>query len=105
MAVACERYEAHLASFDVNLLEQHLRYYEAQVAELPQDDDRREIAQKNLAILLQRKDRFAELIRNLQAARRQMQLMENTFRLLPADIVTMHNEKDLGERLDDLRTG
>jgi hypothetical protein len=31
--------------------------------------------------------------------------MDNTFRLLVDEIVTMRNASELGERLDDLRTG
>jgi hypothetical protein len=105
LALTCNGYERHLENFDVNGLEQNLRYYQHQVENIPKGDDRREIAQKNLDVLLQRKERYGELIRNLQAARGQMELMEHTFRLLADDIVTMHNGAELGDRLDDLRNG
>jgi len=56
-------------------------------------------------VLLQRKDRYKELRRNLQTARGQMDLMENTFRLLGDEIVTMQSPSELGTRLDELREG
>jgi hypothetical protein len=63
------------------------------------------VAQKNLQVLLSRKDRYKELRRSLQTARGQMDLMENTFRLLADEIVSMREPTELGSRLDDLRDG
>jgi len=105
MAHTCTRYEHHLQTMDANYLEQQIRYYEGQLQHYPIGDERRPVAQNNLKISLQRKDRYEELHRYLQTARGQMELLENTFRLLADDIVTMHNPTELSERLDDLRTG
>jgi hypothetical protein len=105
LATTCARSEQHLAGIDVRGLEEGIRHYGYQVEALPQGDPRRSVAQKNLEVLERRKERFAELRKNLQAARGQMDLMENTFRLLGDDIVTMRNPVELGERLDDLRIG
>lgn len=105
LAMTCARSEQHLAGIDVKNLEEGIRHYGYQVESLPAGDGRRSVAQKNLEVLSRRKERYAELRTNLQAARGQMELMENTFRLLGDDIVTMRNPVELGERLDDLRVG
>ena len=67
--------------------------------------ERRTVAQKNLSVLLQRKDRYKELRRSLQTARGQMDLIENTFSLLADEIVSMNEVTQLGDRLDNLREG
>jgi hypothetical protein len=105
LAATCARGEQHLATIDVNGLEEGIRHYGREVETLPAGDGRRAVAQKNLEVLHRRKERYAELRADLQAARGQMDLMENTFRLLGDDIVTMRNPVELGARLDDLRVG
>jgi hypothetical protein len=86
-------------------IEQDIRRYTLQSEKLPVGDERRKVAQKNLEVLLSRKDRYMDLRRNLQTARGQMDLMENTFRLLADEIVGMQNPSELGARLDELREG
>lgn len=103
MAIVCARCEEHLQTFDLGEVERHLAYYEQQVEALPAHDERRTVAEQNLEVLRQRKQRYEVLCRKLQAARGQMELMENTFRLLADDIVTMRNAAELGDRLEQLR--
>jgi len=105
MAVAASRCEQHLANFDFDTLERDLRRYQQMVEQLPRGDERRTVAQRNLEVLLQRKERYGDLHKNLQTTRGHMDLMENTFRLLADDIVSMTNPTELGDRLDDLRVG
>ena len=99
------RYDNYLREFNLEELEGDIRRYDLQSEKLPLGDERRTVAQKNLAVLLQRKDRYKELRRSLQTARGQMELMENTFRLLSDEIVSMRSESELGSRLDELREG
>lgn len=105
LATLCARYDAYLGDFNLEELESDIRRYDLQSEKLPLGDERRTVAQKNLAVLLQRKDRYKELRRSLQTARGQMDLMENTFRLLSDEIVSMRSSSELGSRLDDLREG
>lgn len=105
LAAACVRYEEHLQGVNLEALERDLRRFQAQADKLPPGDERRNVAQKNLQVLLQRKDRWKELRRNLQTARGQMDLMENTFRLLADEIVSMKSPTELGDRLDQMREG
>ncbi|HMY59874.1 MAG TPA: hypothetical protein PK472_16545 [Pseudomonadota bacterium] len=105
MAQVASRYEAYLKDMNLVEIEKDITRYGNQVDKLPVGDERRKVAQKNLEVLLSRKDRYLELRRNLQTARGQMDLMENTFRLLSDEIVGMQNPSELGARLDELREG
>ena len=105
MASVAARYESYLKDMNLTEIEQDIRRYTLQSEKLPVGDERRKVAQKNLEVLLSRKDRYMDLRRNLQTARGQMDLMENTFRLLADEIVGMQNPSELGARLDELREG
>jgi hypothetical protein len=105
LSVVCDRWDNHLRTVSFGEIEHQIGAYQRQCSQIPQGDERREIAEKNLEVLVERKKRGSELVQMLQSARGQMELMENTFRLLVDEIVTMRNASELGERLDDLRTG
>ena len=72
---------------------------------LPIGDERRTVAQKNLEVLLSRKDRYMELRRSLQTARGQMDLMENTFCSWLMRSSGCRIRTELGAQLDGLREG
>jgi hypothetical protein len=105
LAIVCARCESQLRGFDLRDLQRSWKFYEDQVAHLPKRDTRSEVAQKNLEVLAARKNRMDAMQKNLQTARGHMDLMENSFRLLGDEIVTMANPTELGTRLDDLRMG
>ena len=105
LATLCARYDRYLDTFKLEEIEADIRRYQLQVEKLPLGDERRTVAQKNLSVLLQRKDRYKELRRSLQTARGQMDLIENTFSLLADEIVSMNEVTQLGDRLDNLREG
>jgi hypothetical protein len=105
LGTVCARYDSYLNTFNLEELEADLRRYQLQVDKLPVGDERRAVAQKNLQVLLTRKERYKDLRRSLQTARGQMDLIENTFRLLADEIVSMREPSELGSRLDDLRDG
>ena len=105
LALVCARSEQHLQSFDFAALQKTWQQYTAQLEHYPPGDRRREVAQKNLEVLGKRRQRYEELRRIIETSRGQMDLMENTFRLLVDEILTMANPAELGTRLDDLRLG
>lgn len=105
IAVKCTRAERHLESIDLRSMENAWRAYKGQVEAMPEGDKRRAVAKKNMEVLEQRRSRWDELKKSVQTARGQMDLMENTFKLLGDEIVTMSNPDALGARLDDLRIG
>jgi hypothetical protein len=105
IAVKCTRAERHLEGIDLRSMESAWRAYKGQVEAMPEGDKRRAVAKKNMEVLEQRRNRWEELKKSVQTARGQMDLMENTFKLLGDEIVTMSNPDALGARLDDLRIG
>lgn len=105
LALECTRGERHLATIDLRSMENSWHLYRGQVEQMPEGDKRRAVAKKNMQVLEQRRNRWDELKKSAQTARGQMDLMENTFKLLGDEIVTMSSPEDLGLRLDDLRIG
>lgn len=105
LALQCARAERHLESFDLKGMEAAWRAYKGQVEAMPEGDKRRAVAKKNMEVLEQRRNRWEDLKKRVQTARGQMDLMENTFKLLGDEIVTMSTPNALGARLDDLRIG
>ncbi len=105
LALECTRGERHLATIDLRSMENSWHLYRGQVEQMPAGDKRRAVAKKNMAVLEQRRKRWEELKKSVQTARGQMDLMENTFKLLGDEIVTMSSPEDLGARLEDLRIG
>jgi hypothetical protein len=105
LALGCTRTERHLASFDLKSMEESWHFYRTQVERMPEGDKRRTVAKKNMEVLQQRRKRWEDLKKSAQTARGQMELMENTFKLLGDEIVTMSTPEALGARLEDLRIG
>jgi hypothetical protein len=105
LAAVCARCERQLGAFDAVGWQRSKQSYDDQVRRYPATDKRREVAQKNVEVLEQRRHRIEAMQRNLQTARGHMDLMENSFRLLSDEIVTMADPTELAARLDDLRIG
>lgn len=105
LALVCARSEQHLQSFDFKALQRAWEQYTKQLEHYPVNDARRNVAQKNLEVLAKRRQRYEELRRIIETSRGQMDLMENTLRLLADEILSMANPAELGLRLDDLRVG
>lgn len=105
LALQCTRAERHVMSFDMRAMEQSWNFYREQVQRMPERDKRGAVAKKNMEVLEQRRNRWDDLKKSAQTARGQMDLMENTFKLLGDEIVSMSTPEALGARLDDLRIG
>lgn len=103
LGALAEQNDRHLRTFDLAAMERAWTMYAAQMKAHPEGDSRRTVAQKNLDVLRRRSERHADVGRSVAVARGQMDLIENTFRLLADDIVTMASPSQLGHRLDDLR--
>jgi hypothetical protein len=105
LALTCARYQDYLESVDLSEIESDIRRYTQTIERAGKEADKRQLAQKNLAVLEKRKEKYAEIRNYLSSARGQMDLMENTFRLLADQIVTMRSPTELGGQLDDLLDG
>jgi hypothetical protein len=103
LSVTCARYEDYLKGVDLNEIERDLRRYQ-QITERA-DGEKRSLAQKNLMVLTKRREKYGEIRGYLSSARGQMELIENTFRLLADQIVTMRSPQELGGQLDELLDG
>jgi len=104
LSLTCFRYEQYLQSVDLDEIERDIRRYEQIVERNPQGD-KRTLAQKNLVVLNKRKEKYAEIRGYLSSARGQLELIENTFRLLADQIVTMRSPQELSGQLDELLDG
>ena len=60
---------------------------------------------KNLAVIMKRFEKVQEIRRYLGVARGQLDLIENSFRLLADQIVTMQSPQQLSGQLDELLDG
>ncbi len=104
LTTAAVRYTAYLGTVDWRALEADIRRYETTV-ERGDDPGQRELAQKNLSLLMRRKEKLGELKSFVAKARGQMDLIENTFQLLADQIVTMRSPEELDGQLDELIDG
>jgi hypothetical protein len=105
MALNCARYEQYLASIDPSELERDRDAYSDSARRGEPDDQRTQIARKNLDIVNKRLDRMAEIRRYLSVARGQLDLIENSFQLIADQIMTMQSPKELSGQLDELLDG
>jgi hypothetical protein len=105
LALTCGRYETYLQGVDVDSLERDRRSYEQRASAQNNTPQERDIAKKNLAIILKRIDKLREIHNYLGVARSQLDLIENSFRLIADQIVTMQSPSELSSQLDDLLDG
>lgn len=104
LAAACVRAETYLASTDTRDLQRQQDVQNNLIKNL-QDPGAADIARKNAAVIGKRMEMMKEIQNFLARARGQMNLIENSVRLLRDQILTMASPDQLGEQLDDLLTG
>jgi len=104
LSVTCHRYEQYLHSVDLDEIERDITRY-TRIIETSKETEKRTLAQKNLTVLNKRKEKYGEIRNYLSSARGQLELIENTFRLLADQIVTMRSPQELSGQLDELLDG
>src|ERR1041384_5444013 len=104
MAVTCSRYEQYLESVDVAELDRDRQRWDRAVKKGGTDDETN-IARKNLAIIMKRLPKGQKNPHYLRVARGQLDLIENSFRLIADQIVTMQSPQELSGQLDELLDG
>jgi hypothetical protein len=105
MAVTCARYEQYLASIDIAGLDKDRDRWDRTIRAGKEGEPQTEIAKKNLAVIMKRFEKVQEIRRYLGVARGQLDLIENSFRLLADQIVTMQSPQQLSGQLDELLDG
>ncbi len=104
LANACSRAETYLGAVDMKELQRQL-HATAEQERLSKDPTVTDIAQKNRGVLEKRVKSIEEIRLFLTRARGQMQLIENTVRLLRDQVLTMASPSQVGEQLSDLLIG
>ena len=105
MAVTCARYEHYLASVDMVALDRDRGRWNTIVTNGHSERSQADIARKNLTVIMKRFEKVQEIQRYLTVARGQLDLIENSFRLLADQIVTMQSPQELSGQLDELLSG
>jgi len=105
MALTCGRYESYLDSVDLDSLERDAQRWRARAALTSSTQQERDIAGKNLAVLLKRLEKLHDIRNYLGVAKGQLDLIENSFQLIADQIVTMQSPTELSGQLDDLLDG
>ncbi len=103
LGVTAVRAEQHTSTFDFPAMRRSWQVYQELLGKHGSGDPRREVAAKNMEVLRQRRARYEDLCRTIQVTRGQMELIEQTFRLLGDEIMTMASPRELGGRIDELR--
>ncbi len=104
LASSCTRAESYLMAVDLKDLQRQMQTQKG-VEEKMTDPAVREIARKNQHVIEKRLETIEDIQKFLARARGQMNLIENTVRLLRDQVLTMTSPAQLGEQLDDLLTG
>lgn len=104
LAAACARAETYLAATDPRELSRQIDIQRG-VEKASKDPAAQELARKNIAVLQKRQVTMEEIQNFLSRARGQMNLIENTVRLLRDQVLTMASPDQLGMQLDDLIVG
>jgi len=105
MAIRCTRYEQYLESVDLRELERDRQRWETRMRTGKEGESDTEIAKKNFAIILKRLDKLREIREYLSVARGQLDLIDNSFKLIADQIVTMQSPGELVGQLDELLIG
>jgi hypothetical protein len=105
MAIRSTRYEQYLESVDLRELERDRQRWETRMRTGKEGEQDTELAKKNFAVLLKRLDKIREIREYLGTARGQLDLIENSFKLIADQIVTMQSPGELSGQLDELLNG
>jgi len=104
LATACVRAETYLSATDPRDLNRQVDI-QRNLEKSLKDPEARQIAAKNIQVLEKRLETMREIQNFLARARGQMNLIENSVRLLRDQVLTMASPDELVEQLDDLITG
>ncbi|MBI2375145.1 MAG: hypothetical protein HYV07_14205 [Deltaproteobacteria bacterium] len=101
IASNASRYESFVSEQDLEDIEAQVHVQEA-VIEKATDDEARRLAQRNLEVLRRRLEKSADLRKQIRTSRAQLNLLENTLRLLRDQIVSMSSPRELSGQIEEL---
>jgi hypothetical protein len=104
LATACVRAETYLSATDPRDVNKQVDI-QRNLEKSLKDEAAQAIARKNISVLEKRLETIKEIQNFLARARGQMNLIENSVRLLRDQVLTMASPEQLGDQLDDLIHG
>ncbi len=104
LSLTTSRYANYLSTVDPRQIAYDRSRY-THLLSLAEEDDRRRVAEQNIAVLDKRTTMVEEMTRDMQTAMAQLDLIENTFKLLADQIVTMRSSAELSNQLDGVIQG
>ncbi|MBV8518359.1 MAG: hypothetical protein JO197_13255 [Acidobacteria bacterium] len=105
MAITCSRYENYLGTIDLRELERDRDRWQQRMQVPNVSGPELDVAKKNFAVIMKRIEKLHELRDYLRVARGQLDLIENSFRLIADQIVMMQSPAELSGQLNDLLDG
>jgi hypothetical protein len=104
LAEAADRFEGYSRQFDVNRLKRDLQAQQRLAAVQGEDPESRALAAKNADLLQKRIGTLEDMVTLIQRTRGQMGVIENTFRLLRDQIVSLKVPQDIHGQIDEIVT-
>jgi len=104
IAASCARWNRHLATVDFDDLESEMRRAETD-AKKALDEDRRRLAEKNLRVLGKRKEQLTDLRKKIAAGCAELELLENSLKLIADEVMVMTSPREIRGQLDELLVG
>jgi hypothetical protein len=101
VAANAAKYELFIATSDLAELEREVERQEA-VIDKTLEADARGLAEKNHHVLLRRVEKAVQIRRQLRVARAQLNLIDNTLRLLRDQVMTMETPDQLSLEVEEL---
>lgn len=101
IAASAARYEAYVESTDLGSLEGEVSRQRTIIHKTAEGGPQ-QLARKNLELLEKRLAKATEIRRQVRTSRAQLNLIDNTVRLLRDQIVTMESPEELQDQLDEL---
>jgi hypothetical protein len=105
LVLTSARYDRYLSSIDVKQLDRERDMWQTRLKSGDPNPAAKSLAQKNLDVIVKRREKLEEIHQYLSLTRSQLDLIENTFALIADQIVTMQSPRELSGQLDELMTG
>lgn len=105
MSLNVNRFEQYLEKIDQPAIEKDRERWHARASSNKASEQEREVAMKNFEVIMKRIEKLGEIRRYISVAHAQLDLIENSFKLIGDQIVTMQSPTELSGQLDDLLDG
>ena len=105
MSLNANRFVIYLERIDLSAIEKDRERWNARASSNRASEQEREVAMKNYEVIVKRLEKLGEIRHYVSVAQAQLDLIENSFKLIGDQIVTMNSPTELSGQLDDLLDG